>query len=771
MRRVLLISLLGLSLCGCGVIDVLFPGLLDQKNKDTGAVGLKPFESEEELVTYFGDQAETRGNRLATIDGFRTFDAVSEVAGAADGAFDSASPPAVMADGGSADTSVSDASRFSQTTEQEEGVAEADVVKTDGAYLYVMAGESLKIIHAVPSQELTLLSEVSLGGFGREIYLRGDIVVALTSTFGGFFAVDGPFMLSEGGASTDANGVSSGMSEGVAGAVSSTVVDGSSSGDSAFVETDVEPGFVPEFKFEQPTSRVTIISVADRANPQVISTTTFDGSTSDSRMIDGVLHLVLANFQNTYLSIMPAIGTPEFDKTSIEADTILPRFESTDADGNESSGQVVTWENLYRPEDPDGFGIVTVVSVDIDAGGSFSAVGVVAEPGLVYSSREALYLTDTNFDFFGNTREMTDVYKLAYTDRGALPAAVGSVPGRILNQYSMGEYEGFLRVATTVGPTFTAFNQTDSTNQVIVLQQQEDTLSIVGSVGGLAPRETIQSARFIGDRGYVVTFEQIDPLFTLDLSDPTNPQVIGELKVPGFSTFLVPMDADHILAVGQYIPDEFFGNRGVQLSIFDVSDFSNPTLQHNVILGENSGAQSEALFNPKAFTYFVEEGLVALPLSIFEERFFFALDNELAAGPSDADTGSPDVVAPLPDSQAGGSTTAQVVEGATPSDAPPSDIVSPDETIAGDSFEGLVVFRASVQDGFSELGRLSTRFDNANFFYSSFTRGVFIGDSVYAVTDVGVREALVDDPATITRELLLRDTKEIAAAPDGRFIP
>ncbi len=786
MRRVLLISLVCLPLCGCGVIDVLFPGLFDQKNGDTGAVGLKQFESEEELVTYFGGQAESRGNQMASFDGFRLFAEAGEVAAGADDSFDAAAPPSATTDGGGAggsERAEGDESSFSQTTEQEEGVSEADVVKTDGEYLYVMGGESLKIIRAVPSQELALLSEVPLEGFGREIYLHGDIVVALTETFGGFIAVDGPFIFADDGMAVDG-----GSSSGISGSEDAVApppedvtvdeandengidIDGRDTEDDEFFESDLELSFSPEISFEKPTSRVTIIDIADRSNPQVISSTSFDGSTLDSRMIDGVLHLVLANYQNTYIRILPAIGTPEFDPSVLETDEFLPQFETTDAEGVASGGQTVSWDNMFRPQDPDGFGIVTVVSLDVDAGGSFTTVGIVAEPGLVYSSREALYITDTNFDFFGNTREMTDVYKLAYSGRGVSPAAVGSVPGRILNQYSMGEYEGFLRVATTVGPTFSGFDRTDSMNQVYVLQQQDETLSVVGSVGGLAPRETIQSARFIGDRGYVVTFEQIDPLFTLDLSDPTNPRVMGELKVPGFSTFLVPMDQDHILAVGQYIPEENFGSRGVQLSIFDVTDFSNPTLLHNVILGEDTGAYSEALFNPKAFTYFAEEGLVALPLSIFDQPIFFEPGEDFDVDFDENDLDDSVMIAPVLEGD-GDATTAQVVDETPPSDEPSSDIVSPEENVNDEGFDGLVVFSVSVQDGFSELGRLSTRFEDAGFFFNSFTRGIFIDDSVYAVTDVGVREALVEDPATVTRELLLREVKVEELDPEGRLIP
>ena len=188
---------------------------------------------------------------------------------------------------------------------------------------------------------------------------------------------------------------------------------------------------------------------------------------------------------------------------------------------------------MYRPTDPDGFGVVVVVSLDVaerDAG--FSAAGIVAEPGLVYSSLEALYLTDTQWDYFGNERTTTDIYKLDYEGRGAVPVATGSVSGRVLNQYSMGESDGFFRVATTSGSDFW-WGGSEQSNNVYVLEQTGDSLVVAGRIEDIAPGEEIMSARFIGDRGYLVTFEQIDPLFTLDLTNPRNPQVVGELEGAG----------------------------------------------------------------------------------------------------------------------------------------------------------------------------------------------------------------------------------------------
>jgi hypothetical protein len=369
---------------------------------------------------------------------------------------------------------------------------------------------------------------------------------------------------------------------------------------------------------------------------------------------------------------------------------------------------------------------------------------VVAEPGLIYSSLQALYLTDTNYDWQGNNRTTTDVYKFAYANRGATPVATGTVQGRILNQYSMSEYAGNLRVATTIDPTwfFNAFGGgivSESSNQVYVLGHQGSTLTVVGSIENIAVGETLQSARFLGDRGYLVTFLQTDPLFTVDLSEPTNPRVVGKLEVPGYSTFLTPMDANHILTVGQYVPPPGqSGNWGVQLSIFDVTDFANPVQSANVVIGTDTGAYSEALWDPKAFTYFAERGMVALPVSIYPD-YGDVIFIEGDGGTTDGGTG------------------VEPVEG-------PVEVIDPLPEPQG--FDGLFVYSASPEGGLTELGRISTRFDEAGYWGASFTRGVFIGEKVYAVTNLGVRQAATSDVSTVEAELFYGQA-DIAPPPDA----
>jgi uncharacterized secreted protein with C-terminal beta-propeller domain len=740
--RSLIPALACAAVIGVGGCGVLFP-----KNTESNVAGLKAFTSNDELRNYFQQQISLRNSALQTID--RAFSGAEDGGGqpespTTDG--DSAGGPPQLGESGD-----DEAENHSGTTVQEEGVDEADVVKTDGDYIYMLSnsysgdgGAVLRILQATPDQ-LEVVSETNIDGWGQDIYLRGDQVVALTSGGGVFFYAGGG-----GGIAEDGVVVSGGTA----------VADGdgvSSDGDAA-IDEPFAPG---EYEFERPYTAVTILDVSDRTNPQITSTTRFDGSQAASRMIDGVLHLVLANYQAYYYDIMPMMGRPELDVADVAVEDMLPDYER-EMPGEESSGggDLVTWENLYHPIDADGFGVVTVVSMDTTAADApFTSVGVVAEPGLVYSSLNALYLTDTAYTFDGTTRTTTDVYKLLFVDNEAVPTASGAVPGRVLNQYSMSEFEGNLRVATTIDgefffdPIFGGGERTDPVNNVYVLGEAEGeegtVLEVVGSLEDIAPGETIQSARFVGAKGFLVTFEQLDPLFTLDLSDATNPEIVGEWHGPGFSTFMAPMGENHVLAVGQYVPPPGeFGIWGVQLSIFDVSDFAHPTQLSNVVLGGDTGSYSEALWNPKAFTYFAEEGLVALPLSVYGG---FVIEPGMDV---DGDGGG------TVDGSDGGGSSGSGGEADAP---PPDDVVEPSEPtdpekpdgvlFPEDQFEGIVVFRATPEDGLVELGRISTLFDDRGFYYPGFSRGVFVGDHVYAVTDFGTRVAPVADLETIADEL------------------
>jgi len=726
------VSLVG----GCGVINWLFPGLTE-----TGSSKLVPFASEKELADYLTGEIQTRTNSSWSFDRTGVFLNDGVLSGDAE-APSSPAPDSGAGSGQGTDQTAADNDSFSGTTLQEVGVDEADVVKTDGDYVYVIDygnnGDSvLRIVSIDPAGPMSVVSETALDGYGNQIYLYGDKVIAVTSTGGGYIAV--PFMLEP-----IAVDVAVGEVAGAAGSVGTA-----DSEPAQTVPGDGVDGVAPDvdvapYQFERPKTIVTVVDVTDRAAPTILSKTAFDGSSSSSRLVDGVLHLIVSNYQSYYYDVFPMLGEADVNVAENDTAAVLPKYTRLDADGTESGGNVVTWENMYRPEDPDGFGVVTVISVDIDDNASFTSVGVAAQPGLVYSSTAALYLTDTDYTYWNDLRETTDIYKFTYEGRGAVASATGTVPGRVLNQYSMGEYQGNLRVASTVSAQWGIMGQvTQSNNNVYVLTENADSLDVIGSVTGIAPGERIQSARFVGTRGFVVTFREMDPLFTLDMGDPTNPKIIGELEVPGFSTFIVPMDDNHLLTVGRYISvGDVWRPSSVQLSIYDITDFSQPRVDSNVILGDGTGAWSEALDNPKAFTYFAESGLVALPLSIYEDYLFL---NDIAVGVDGTtsgggatDTGGATDAVPPPDS-----TDPSVVE--------PTDPVDP--YVPG-GFEGVVVFSATVEGGLSEIGRISTRYPDAGIYYSSFTRGVFIGDDCLAVTDKGIRRAGVSDIETVKTELV-----------------
>jgi len=741
---------------------------------EKGMAAMERFESAEELEEYFKQQVRMHNSGFRGFFGSEgaddSFDGSGEepstdgTGGATGGegegegegegdfdAGDAAAPPAAEEPQGTpgAGGDGDEEGSYSTTTIQEEGVDEADVVKTDGQYLYVLTNDrywgdsaTLHIVGAVPANDLQLLGGFNLDGWGNDLYLVGDRVVALSSR------IEYP----QGDADVDLEQFIFGV---FLDAVLGTADAGAEADDTDSDNLLDELTTILEALFPRPETVVTVIDVADRSSPTLVSQTAFQGDLVSSRMIDGVLRLVVASYPDHYYSVLP-LGMPQTGELLglMGLDTLLPDFERTDASGEVTGGNIAEWDAFFRPGDPDGFGVTTVITLDTATPDTFDAVGIVAQPGLIYASTEALYFTDTDY-YFDFRRVDTDIYKFAFEPDTVTLVGSATVPGRILNQYSMGEYDGYLRVATTTDDLFVweTGEAVPSSNAVYVLGEEDGKLAIVGSIEDLGVGEEIQSARFIGTRGYVVTFERIDPLFTLDLREPTDPQVAGELKVPGYSTFIVPMDQDHLLTVGVYVDPEGWGwSEGVQLSIFDVSDLTDPLQIQNVVIG-GSETYSEATWNPKAFTYFAAEGLVALPIEHYGyDDWGWEVDVETSGTDEGTDGG---------EGTASSSDTRQ-----TPT--PPADEI-------GD-FRGLFVYGVSVEGGFDYLGRLSTDLAGEGFWsrWPDFTRGVFIEDHVYAVTNLGVVSSALDSVDTVVGQVELPfddESDDAVFLPDGPESP
>jgi uncharacterized secreted protein with C-terminal beta-propeller domain len=200
----------------------------------------------------------------------------------------------------------------------------------------------------------------------------------------------------------------------------------------------------------------------------------------------------------------------------------------------------------------------------------------------------------------------TDLHAFALNDSGSFEyAASGRVLGTLLNSYSMSEYEGVLRVATT---SYEYDFGKGQDNGVHAFRIEDERLAEIGSVRGLGRGETIQGVRFDGPRGYVVTFRQVDPLYVLDLSNPESLELVGELKIPGYSTYLKPIDGDRVIAIGMS-GTETGVITGVQVSVFDVADPSDPKLVATSDIGE----WSEATWDPHAFLWWSQTGQIVVP--------------------------------------------------------------------------------------------------------------------------------------------------------------
>jgi hypothetical protein len=702
------------ALCAVAGCNIDLGNLLGFGEPEPQIARLKPFASEDELKTFLVGQ-----NNQPSRPGIDVFfeaedtDAGGGLGGAlsADGAAPPAAPSPNGADQGSGESGETGERNFSTTTEQEEGVQEADVIKNDGSHLYILSRDALRIVQAVPADALAESGAVELDGYGIDMYLVGDRVVTLTTP-------NEPVYL---GRPVDDPAVS-------------------------FI--------APDFAYYRPQTEITVIDASDRANPQVVSTTRIDGSVNASRMIGDRLYVVMVNYPDVFVQPLLAAETQKRSFEDVDLNEILPDIAVRVGGTEVLRKNIAEFDDHFRPEAEDGLGLTSIVTFDVDAPQDYDAQTIVAYPANIYASASALYLTDTDYDFGGSLRETTDIYKFDFTESGIAQSAAGTVPGRVLNQYSMSEHAGFLRVATSKGAVFGPLGQTaPSTNNVYVLEQANDELQLAGRIEDLAPGETIFSARFIGDKGYLVTFEQIDPLFTLDMSNPRDPRMIGELKVPGFSTFITPMGENHLLTVGRHTDEQFGFANGVRLSIFDVSDFANPTLAHFEVIGEDGSAFSEAVYNPKAFSYFASGDLVALPVEVYGNRGgFIGPEPGFLLDVAEAEDGGSGSDASPPPPTDGGAT-----DGGAADDEPVDVFVDLPAPEPVDQFRGLYVYRATPENGFEKLGEINSLVrdgDNPYYYGPQFIRGAFIDDKVYCATSDNVQAADVSDVSNVIATVL-----------------
>jgi uncharacterized secreted protein with C-terminal beta-propeller domain len=355
--------------------------------------------------------------------------------------------------------------------------------------------------------------------------------------------------------------------------------------------------------------------------PRLVSRYRGEGSVLDARLIGGTARVVLRSTPRITFPDLPnvsndrkriATNQKEIDRAPGEA--WLPGWEVTT--GTRKSTGRVGCDRVSRPTEYSGTSLVSVLTFDLTRPGlgSGDPVTVVADGDTVYATANSLYLANDKrwqWDWFQKERnarpprQETDLYK--FTIQGAQPPAYvasGTVPGYLINQYALSEWDGRLRVATT--------DERTERSAVRVLTEQDGKLVQSGVVDGLGKGERIYSVRFLGARGYVVTFKQTDPLYSLDLSDPAAPKVTGELKITGYSAHLQPAGENRLIGIGQEASEQ--GRvQGTQISLFDVADPANPKRLAQYHLKD---ANSEAEYDPHALLWWPATNLLVVPVFV-----------------------------------------------------------------------------------------------------------------------------------------------------------
>lgn len=346
--------------------------------------------------------------------------------------------------------------------------------------------------------------------------------------------------------------------------------------------TECRPGFCNGYSSSTQRTLVYVFSIKDPANPVQVRELAIDGGYTSSRMIGSQLYFV------TGTSI-------PYQLDDLELPTI-----------HDDHGGITTPPVYGFNTTDNAFAFSTIGSLDVGGNTPVMAKSfLVGTAGTVYVSPTHLYIAVPDQTLYRSSPSTT-IHSFAIDNGKISYAAGGNVDGTLLNQYSLDEYDGNLRVATTITAGSWRWN-TDSYSKITVLDKN---LDILGTLPDIAPGERIYAARFMGDRLYLVTFRQTDPFYVIGLADPKHPVILGELKLPGFSNYLHPYDADHIIGIGKESQ-----SGPVKIALFDVSDVSRPVLKDSESLG-GTYSSSPVLDDPKAFLFDKEKNLLVLPVHL-----------------------------------------------------------------------------------------------------------------------------------------------------------
>jgi uncharacterized secreted protein with C-terminal beta-propeller domain len=604
---------------------------------------------------------------------------------------------------------------YSTTNVQVENVDEPDYLKNDSKYVYIVSQNTLSIIDAYPAESAELVLKIALdieSQYIQNMFLNDDRLVI-------------------------------------------------------FYNGQSQDEIIPQFDFiprpsYNPVTHALIVDVSEKENPEILKDYTIDGHFRDARMIGDYAYFVTnsnIDYQHPRLPIImersePVMIPDAFYFDNVERFSNFNTLTAIDIFGDNInsetflmgySGTIYVSENnfylTYQQDLPYGFYenssrdrffdvVVPLLPLEIQdkikaiqndsslssarqwseiselMQDSYNQMSQNQKEKLFDKIREALVEYDTRIQ---EESRKTIIHKISIDEANLDYITKGSVPGRLLNQFSMDEHDDRFRVATTI-EYYTQYQGTVRSNAVYVL---DENLEIVGGLDEIAPDESIFSARFMGDRLYLVTFQQIDPFFVIDLSSDT-PKILGELKIPGFSNYLHPYDEDHVIGVGRDTKEVGSGRvqqLGVKIALFDVSNVSDPKVVDDFVIGDSS-THSEALNDHKAFFFDKKKDILSIPISS---------DLKSLEGVSGAKMIAPD----------------------------------------WNRWNGFYVFGMDTRDGINLKGTVTHTENDSRFYGMGHSRTFYIEEVLYTASDLYLKMNSIND---------LKDVNSIKLENTGKFI-
>lgn len=465
------------------------------------------------------------------------------------------------------------AESYSTTNNQVEDIEEGDIVVTDGKYIYATLDNQIVITDGTNPNALKIASKITLDGnsYPSQLMIHQNMLIVVMDDY----------------VETNKDGYASGNS----------------------------------------MTKVAFYSMENPSKPKLIREFAQDGFINGVRKYNNILYIV-------------SNKAPEYWLLEEEKEVELRPYTYDSAQDKEVKPMELEQLTILPGSNEPNYTIISSIDLNNFEEKKIETKGFLGGSSSLYMSENALYLTAV--DFLPRTLEQETDSKVS-TDIAILPAgptttdifkftidgmkveflASTSITGSLLNQFSMDEHNGYFRIATTEGDAWGGTNETTKNHLFIY----NDKLEKVGEVTDLAKGERIYSARFMGDKAYIVTFKQVDPLFVIDLQNPKQPKVLGELKIPGYSNYLHPLDEHHLIGIGYDTESRvdstskqpIITTKGIKISLFDITDYKNPKEQDSVVIG-GRGTHSEIEYNHKALFRNEEYNYFGFPVTVYEGK-------------------------------------------------------------------------------------------------------------------------------------------------------